>query len=153
MQLYLHMIIREFFEQDIDEITELMKVLCKIKGQEFNKERWRIRIEKQMKQDNNSQVFVAFSVETNHVLGMAYCAVKTSDNGLRFGYISNLIVKEERRRKGIGEKIIHSIIDYFRKNNIQSIRIASKPEINNPAQKLFTKLGFEEIYRIYELKI
>ena len=102
---------------------------------------------------SNSQFMVAFEIETNHVLGMAFCAVKVSDNGIRFGYISNLIVQEERRRTGIGEKLIHSIIDYFKKNHIQSIRIASKPLINNPAKRLFTKVGFDEIYRIYELKI
>ncbi|MBY9005467.1 MAG: GNAT family N-acetyltransferase [Candidatus Lokiarchaeota archaeon] len=147
------MIIREFSEQDIDEITELMKILCAIKGQDFNEERWRKSIEKQMKQDNNSQVMVAFEIETNHILGMALCAVKVSDNGIRFGYISNLIVREDRRRAGIGEKIIHSIIDYLKKNHIQSIRISSKPLINKPAKGLFTKIGFEEIYRIYELKI
>ena len=147
------MIIREFCEQDIDEITELMKVLCGIKEQEFNEERWRSSIEKQMREDNNSQVIVAFETETNHVLGMAFCAVKVSDNGIRFGYISNLIVQEDRRRTGIGEKIIHSIIDYFRKNHIQSIRIASRPFKFKSAQKLFIKLGFEEIYRIYELHI
>ena len=147
------MIIREFSERDIDEITRLMKNLCRIKEQEFDEQRWRKSIEGQMKQDNNSQVMVAFDIETNHVLGMAYCAVKTSDNGFRFGYISNLIVKEEKRRTGIGEKIIHSIIDYFKKNHIQSIKIALKPIKNKPAEKLFTKVGFEESYRIYELKI
>jgi len=33
------MIIREFSEQDIDEITSLMKKLCLMKGQEFDEKR------------------------------------------------------------------------------------------------------------------
>ena len=43
------MIIREFTERDMNEITQLMKNLCKIKGQTFNEERWRSSLEKHLK--------------------------------------------------------------------------------------------------------
>ncbi|MBD3195498.1 MAG: GNAT family N-acetyltransferase [Candidatus Lokiarchaeota archaeon] len=145
--------IREFTERDIEELTSLMKKLCRINGQEFEEERWRTSLETQMSQDTNSEVIVAFDKNDNQVMGMANCAVKTSDKGFRFGYVSNLIVKEEKRRSGIGEKIIHHIIDFFKRNHIDSIRVALKPNLNKAAQKLFMKVGFEEIYHIFELKI
>ena len=69
------MIIREFTENDIDEITVLMKSLCAIKNQEFEEERWRASLEKQMKRDSNSEVMVALDKKTNNVLGMANCSV------------------------------------------------------------------------------
>lgn len=147
------MIIREFSERDIDEITSLMKKLCSIKGQEFNEERWRSNLEKHIKQDSNISAFVAFDKDMNQVIGMAQCSVRNSDEGFRFGYISNLIVKEEKRRVGIGEKLIRHIIDYFRKNHIQSIKLALKTRLDNAPYILFKKLGFNEIFRVYELNI
>ena len=145
------MIIREFSEQDIDEITYLMKNLCSMKMQEFDEDRWRVNLEKSMKRDSNVGVFIAFDNDMNLVIGMAQCSVKNSDKGNRFGYISNLIVKEEQRRTGIGENLMHHIIDYFKKNHIQSIRLALKTDLDRAAQLLFEKLGFQEIFRIFEL--
>ncbi|TFG18965.1 MAG: GNAT family N-acetyltransferase [Promethearchaeota archaeon] len=147
------MIIREFTERDIDEITNLMKNLCKITGRAFNERRWRDSIESQMKSDSNTQVFVAFDKNTNQVIGMAYCSIRNTSNGLRFGYISNLIVKEEKRKQGIGERLMREIIDYFGKNHISSVRLALKTHLDPSAKILFTKLGFEEILRVFELKI
>ncbi len=147
------MIIREFSEQDIDEITSLMKNLCSMKGQEFDEERWRTNLEKHMKRDSNSEVMVAFNNNSKEVLGMAHCSVVNSDQGFRFGYISNLIIKEERRRTGIGENLIRYIVDYFKRNHIQSIRLSLKTNLDEAAKKLFAKLGFQEIFRVYELNI
>lgn len=130
-----------------------MKKLCALNNQEFEEDRWRSNLEEQMRQDTNSEVIVAFDQNNNQVLGMAHCSIKKSDKGFRFGYVSNLIVKEEQRRAGIGEKIMHHIIDYFKRNHIDSIRLALKPHLNKAAQKLFLKLGFQKIYEIYELTI
>ena len=149
---FFRMIIREFSEQDINEITSLMKNLCNMKGQEFDEERWRISLEKHMREEN-SEVMVAFDNDMNQVLGMAQCSIRNSDQGFRFGYISNLIVREEKRRSGIGEMLLRQIVDYFKKNHIQSIRLALKTNIDEAAITLFMKLGFDEIFRVYELNI
>ncbi len=94
------MIIREFSEQDIDEITSLMKNLFKMKVQEFDEERWRISLENHMKKEN-SHIIVAFDKDMNQILGMAQCSNRNSDKGFRFGYISNLIVKEENGEQAL----------------------------------------------------
>jgi len=145
--------IREFSERDIDEITSLMKNLCKIKEQEFNEQRWRATLKQRMNEDSNSEVVVAFDEESDIVLGMAHFSVMNSDKGFKFGYISNLIVKEEKRRGGVGEEIIRYILEYFKANHIQSIRLALKPNLDTAAKILFKKLGFQEMLHIYELKI
>jgi len=147
------MLIREFSEKDTEEITLLMKNLCVFKGQEFDEERWRRSIMERMKQDSNSEVFVALDEEKNSIIGMANCSIRTSDKGYRFGLISNLIVKEEKRRLGIGEEIVRYIVDFFKRNHIHSIRLALEQEADNAAKTLFTKLGFQETLHIYELKI
>lgn len=145
------MTIREFSEYDIDEITVLMKNLCELKGQEFDEERWRKSI--RTENDRNSTYFVAFDSETEQVMGMGQCSIRTANEGFSFGYISNLIVKEEMRRIGIGEKLMREMIDYFKRNHIDSVRLALKTNLDEAAQILFAKLGFNEILRIYELQI
>ena len=135
------MIIREFSEEDIDEITHLMKKLCSITGQEFDEIRWRNSLQRNMKNDPSSEVIVAFRENTDQVIGMTQCAVKNDSEGLRFGYVSNLIVKEDRRRTGIGDALMHHAIDFFRRNHIQSIRLALKSNLDAAAKLLFKKLG------------
>ncbi|TFG09207.1 MAG: GNAT family N-acetyltransferase [Promethearchaeota archaeon] len=146
------MIIREFSERDIDEITSLMKNLCIIQNKQFDEERWRTSLEKHMKKEN-SEVMVAFDKNNNEVLGMAQCSIRNSDVGYRFGYVSNLIVKEEKRRAGIGEMLMHHIIDFFKKQHINSIRLALKKNVDEAAEQLFIKLGFQDMLHVYELII
>jgi len=56
------MIIREFSEGDIDEITSLMKQLCKLKGNEFNEESWRKSLTERLFIDSQSKVIVVFEL-------------------------------------------------------------------------------------------
>jgi len=147
------MLIREFSERDTEEITLLMKKICILKGQEFDEERWRNSIIEHMKKDSNSEVIVAFDDEKKSIIGMANCSIRTSDKAYRFGFISNLIVEEEKRRLGIGEEIMRYIVDFFKRNHVYSIRLALEQNADNAAKILFTKLGFQETLRIYELKI
>ena len=147
------MLIREFLEKDTEEITLLMKNLCILNSQEFDEERWRNSIMEHMKKDSNSEVFVIFDEEKKSIIGMANCSIRTSDKGYRFGFISNLIVEEEKRRLGIGEEIMRYIVDFFKRNHVYSIRLALEQNADNAAKILFTKLGFQETLRIYELKI
>jgi len=145
------MLIREFSERDTEEITLLMKKICILKGQEFDEERWRNSIIEHMKKDSNSELIVAFDDEKKSIIGMANCSIRTSDKGYRFGFISNLIVEEDKRRLGIGEEIMRYIVDFFKRNRIYSIRLALEQDADNAAKILFTKLGFQETLRIYEL--
>jgi ribosomal protein S18 acetylase RimI-like enzyme len=147
------MIIREFTEQDIEGINKLMKDLCSLKGQTFDEERWQKSIRDHLKPNTYSEILVAIDQENNEVIGMANCSVKTAENGTRFGYISNLIVKEDKRGTGVGERLMKNMIDYFKRTHIHSIRLALKTNFEEAARLLFVKLGFKEILRIYELKI
>ncbi len=147
------MIIREFSEKDIDETTKLMEKLCRLKGQEFDEERWRESIENRMKIDSNLKIIVAFENNTEQVLGMGHFFIRNTEKGYRIGIVSNVIVKEQKRREGIGELIMRHGIDYLKGCHIKSIRLALKNTLDNAAQKLFIKLGFEEVFRIYEMKI
>jgi len=147
------MIIREFTENDINDMTTLIRNLCEINNQEFDELAWKEDLDKHLEKNSNSEVLIALDQDDKTIIGMAYFSVKNSIKGFRLGYISNLIVKEEKRRIGIGEEIIRKIIDYSKSNHIQSIRLAIRPNIDIGAKKLFIKLGFKNILHIYELQI
>jgi ribosomal protein S18 acetylase RimI-like enzyme len=106
-----------------------------------------------MNKDSKLEFIVAFEKTTEQVIGMAHCSIRISEDGSRFGVVSNLIVKEKKRRSGIGEQLMKQATDYFRRNHINSIRLALKTSINDAAKILFKKLGFEEIFRVYEKEI
>ncbi|MGV9173771.1 MAG: GNAT family N-acetyltransferase, partial [Promethearchaeia archaeon] len=106
-----------------------------------------------LKPNTISEILVAIDQENSEVIGMANCSVKTAENGTHFGYISNLIVKEDKRGSGVGEKLMKNMIKYFKRNHIHSIRLALKTNLDEAARLLFVKLGFKEILKIYELKI
>ena len=91
--------------------------------------------------------------ESNQVLGMAECSVRDSKEGFRFGFVSNLIVHEDQRRIGIGEALMRHAVDYFKRNHIQIIRLASKSNKDQAANIFFKKLGFQEQVTIFELQI
>ena len=145
--------IREYTENDIEEMTTLIKKLCEINNREFDELEWKKDLEKHLEKNSNSEVLIALDQDDKTIIGMAYFSVQNSSKGVRIGYISNLIVKEEKRRFGIGEEIIRKIIDHSKSNHIHSIRLALRPDIDIGAKKLFIKLGFKNFLHIYELQI
>ncbi len=147
------MLIREFTEKDINEITALIKDLCEINDREFDELEWKNDLKKNLEEKSNSEVLIALDQDNKTIIGMAYFSVENTKKGSRLGYISNLIVKEQKRRIGIGEEIIRKIIDYSKRNHIHSIRLAIRPDTDIGAKKLFIKLGFKNILHIYELQI
>jgi ribosomal protein S18 acetylase RimI-like enzyme len=147
------MLIREFTEKDIDEITALIRDLCEINKREFDELEWKNDLKKYLDKNSNSEILIALDQDNKTIIGMAHFSVENTKKGFRLGYISNLIVKEQRRRIGIGEEIIRKIVDYSRSNHIHSIRLAIRPDIDIGAKKLFIKLGFKNILHIYELQI
>jgi len=65
----------------------------------------------------------------------------------------NKLVDPNYRGEGIGEKLLRYAVDFFKKNHINSVRIIVKTELDDVARKLFAKFGFDEIFKVLELKI
>ena len=150
---YSIMQIRAFTEKDTDEVTNLMKQLCSITNQEFDEERWKHSLIAEFKKDVKNEMIVAINERENKVAGMALASIRKTNFGFLFGNISNLIVDPNYRGEGLGEELIRYSIDFFRKNHINSVRIIVKKELDENVRSLFTKFGFEEIFKVVELKI
>ncbi len=145
--------IRAFTEKDTEEITNLMKQLCSITNQEFDEERWKHSLIAEFKKDVKNEMIVAINEMKNKVAGMALISIRKTNFGFLFGNISNLIVDPSYRGEGLGEELIKYSIDFFKRNHINSVRIIVKTELDESASNLFTKFGFNEIFKVLEIKM
>lgn len=143
-------IIRNFTERDVAEITLLMQKLCEITNIEFNPDRWQASIERQFQEYDKSTMLIAEMDDT--VVGMTFATIRRDPHVTRIGYISNLIVDPNFRGQRIGERLIHTATDFFRQNHIESVRVAVRKE-SPEALNLLKKSGFTEIFIVMEQKI
>lgn len=65
-------------------------------------------------------------------------------NNLGEGYITNIAVDKQYRRKSIGQQLILALFDYAADNNMQFISLEVRVS-NNAAISLYEKLGFEKL--------
>lgn len=92
---------------------------------------------KNLLKDDKSAVFVA--LKENKVTG--YCGVNTV---LDEGYITNIAVLEEYRRKGIGEALVKAFCGYAEKTGLAFLTLEVRKS-NLPAIKLYEKNGFKKV--------
>lgn len=62
------------------------------------------------------------------------------------GYMGNLAVVEDYRRKGVGRALMKELIDKSKEQNLAFITLEVRPS-NTPAVKLYESLGFKEAGR------
>ena len=62
-------------------------------------------------------------------------------DGVSDGYIQDLVVLPEYRKKGIGKKLITSLIEYCKSKNINWIALISEPN----QEEFYKKIGFKEM--------
>ncbi len=87
-------------------------------------------------------VFVA--EESAHVIGYAYVAVESYDYmSLRgpAGVLHDLIVDPDRRRHGVGRRLLEAAVAYVQSQGLAQI-VLSAAETNEAAQRFFAGTGF-----------
>jgi ribosomal protein S18 acetylase RimI-like enzyme len=87
-------------------------------------------------------VFVA--EENANVIGYAYLAVESYDYmSLRgpAGVLHDIIVDPERRRDGVGRRLLAAVLEYLRSRGLSQI-VLSTAERNEAAQRFFAGVGF-----------
>lgn len=76
------------------------------------------------------------------ILGQFYKPLRISKYTKK-GYISNLFVLKSYRNKGIGKKLIQSLMKWLRDNNVHNISLEIHKD-NKAAQVIYHKLGFKD---------
>jgi len=125
--------------EDIGGILELYKQLNGSNEIEFNAEEangiWD-NIEK-----SDIKYFIA--KEDGKIIGSCYICIipNLTYNGKSIGYIENVITDINRRRKGIGKKLMEMAIGYAREKNCYKVVLQSGVK-RTEAHKFYEKTGF-----------
>lgn len=152
--------IREATIKDFDEILKI-KLEAKEEEREFNQFLKPVRdvkehYEKYLRNDLASEWRAVFIAENNSkliglVVGKIYRTLKISGYE-RSGYISNVYIKKEFRRKGIACKLVEEVIKWFKQRGATNITLEIYKS-NKAAISLYHKFGFLEYYIMLKKKI
>jgi ribosomal protein S18 acetylase RimI-like enzyme len=80
----------------------------------------------------------------NETIGMG----RILSDGVSDAYIQDLIILPEYREKGIGKKLVESLIDYCHKNKIFWIALIAEPN----QDEFYKKIGFKQMKNYIPLK-
>ena len=142
--------IRQATMEDFDELFKL-KLESREEARQFNKKLVPVndvagRYEEYLKKDLSSEwraVFIA--VDDGNIIGMVLGKIFRSmyiQGYERTGYISNLYVKKEFRKRGAGEKLTKAVLDWFRSKDATALTLEVY-EANDTAKDFYHKLGFK----------
>ncbi len=79
------------------------------------------------------------AIENDEVLGYIGMSIVIDE-----GYIFNVAVKENSRKKGVATALINELVTYGKKNNFSFITLEVR-ESNEPARLLYSKFGFIKV--------
>jgi ribosomal protein S18 acetylase RimI-like enzyme len=89
----------------------------------------------------NAKTNLLVAEENNELVG--FCWLNFIQFGIyRFGYIDDLFVKEEFRRKNVGERLIKTGLNWFKKLKTAAVFVTTG-EKNKTAQKFYRSLKFK----------
>ncbi len=143
--------IRKATIQDFEKLKSI-KLKSKIAERKYNESLRPInKVEKRysyyLKRDlafKDRAIFIA--IKNDKIMGMILGKIVNTLSITKFrkrGYISNLYVLPEQRRKGIGKRMAKALIKWFRAKNIKNLRLEVYSK-NRPALNIYDKLGFKE---------
>ena len=101
---------------------------------------------------NNIKYFIA--KDNKKIIGSCFICIipNLTHNGEYIGFIENVIVDENYRKKGIGKKLIEMAIEYAKESNCYKVTLQSGITRKN-AHKFYEKIGFNgEGKKAYELR-
>ena len=102
--------------------------------------------------NSGNPVTFVYCKEGSKIIGIALMAEYTVISGNK-GWIEDVVVDKNYRRKGIGRKLMEKLINEGKAKNLTEILLFTENE-KKPAINLYRSLGFNvEESRIYNLKI
>ena len=101
--------------------------------------------------DNNHDVSGLVYEQDNQIIGIAhYRKMPSPLRGKYIGFLDDLFVDPNHRRKGIGEKMIEELNVISRRNNWNLVRWITRDD-NTKAKSLYEKLSKKTNWKVYEL--
>ena len=88
---------------------------------------------------NDTMIFVA--EENRKIVGLiSLYLLPNMRHGYQRGHIEDIVVARDRRRKGIGTRLIEAVKNYCRKNGIRVIKLDSASALTD-AHRFYEKMG------------
>lgn len=112
-----------------------IKKIATVEKECFSTEAWSENAIKEAFENDISAFFIAYF--ENEIIG--YIGIYSI---LDEGYIYNLAISKNHRRKGVAEQLIKTLIEYGKEKNLKFISLEVR-ESNAPAINLYKKCGFE----------
>lgn len=135
---YSDIVYRDMEKEDVKEVMTLIKELSELFEEGFDPYWFDIMIDKDLK-SKDAHIFVAD--EQSKIIGSIFAEKLEDPAGNIRGYISNVMVKQSVRRKGVGSYLILKAIDYLKSMNMPRIWANVKYD-NDALQHLFERYGF-----------
>lgn len=93
--------------------------------------------------DSPSRLILArYPDETGPIVGSACLGVFRTPSGLH-AHVEDVIVDESVRGKGIGEGLVHALLDIARQMGLKGVSLTCNPR-RVAANELYKKMGFKE---------
>lgn len=110
---------------------------------------WEVFLRKSMESER-SQALVC--INQDEIVAFSLAHVKDCPPIFRYdkmGFISDMSVKQEYQRKGIGEKMLSEIYEWFEAQGVSRIELRVEPK-NNMGYSFWRKHGFKEhVHTLY----
>jgi ribosomal protein S18 acetylase RimI-like enzyme len=139
-------------KDDLAGILELLKQLIENAGSSDNIDLKYANKKWEEIENNNIKYFLA--KDNGRIIGSCYICIipNLTYNGKSIGYIENVIVDKNYRKRGIGKKIMEMAIEYAKENNCYKVVLQSgKKRVE--AHKFYEKIGFNgKSKKAYELR-
>jgi len=143
-----NIVIRWYKEMDFQQVEELIRNLARLFDDPFDRRWFELYMGKRT-MDNVPGCYVA--VKGEEVIGSMFCDIMRDPTGSQYGYISNMMVKDEYRGQGIGDKLVNVAIQYLTIAGVPRIW-ANVREENESMVHLFEKNGFSKKFSTFEFK-
>ncbi|MHA1819256.1 MAG: GNAT family N-acetyltransferase [Promethearchaeota archaeon] len=140
---------------DAKVIEQLFREFVNESGETFNEKRFQWGIERRIYDPLQRQGIFVVDVKkddnTREVIGLIFSELRVDPFGVSEADVKKIYLKKEYRYKGIGKKLLKTLIEHLRKIDIKKILIKIPIELENEGfKKLMNDLNFKIQYRIYE---
>jgi GNAT superfamily N-acetyltransferase len=102
----------------------------------------------------NNNIKYILAKDNNKIIGSCYICIipNLTYNGKSICFIENVIIDEKYRKKGIGKKLMETVVKYAKGNNCYKIVLLSGIK-REGAHKFYEKIGFNgESKKGFELR-
>jgi ribosomal protein S18 acetylase RimI-like enzyme len=137
----------------INNLRTLTKELVEGLGQKFDPKRFDWGIRRRLYDPlQRHGILIAIDEESEDIVGMIIAELRIDPFGSSEGYIKQLFLKEQYRKKGAGSLLLEKALEHLKKIKVEKVRVNIKEKAIE-ASKLYEKMNFKKVYEVLELDL